>query len=195
MNLQSSIDLYLTITAITLSLIGSYFILRIDWKRYGIVYLLSGIVGNILCYIFVKLDFYSFPFRLFPQISKMPFETILTTFPFFVILGVYYSPHSWAYKIPFYWVIVHLGMVSETLAHNLTNLISYNFAWDFWDSYTWWWIFLLLFDYIGGLIVPPHLRKPISQETFKFGNGGFFIVHFVLIVTVFLGGYYVGLKK
>ncbi|SHK17872.1 CBO0543 family protein [Desulforamulus aeronauticus] len=195
MYLHNNIELYLTITAITLSLIGSYFILRKDWKSYGIVYLLSGIVGNILCYIFVKLTFYSFPFRLFPQISIMPFETILTMFPFFVILGIYYSPRSWAYKIPFYWVIVHLGMVSETLAHNLTNLISYNYEWDFWDSYTWWWIFLLLFDYVGGLIVPCHLRKPISQEAFKYGNGGFFILHFVLIVTVFLGGYYVGLKK
>lgn len=192
MNLQWNIETYLTTGTVALSLIASYFLIRIDWKRYGLLFLSSGIVGNILCYIFIQIGFYSFPYRLFPQISTMPFETILTIFPFLVLLGVRYSPRSWAYKIPFYWVIVHLGMLAETLAHRQTALIHYDFEWDFWDSYTWWWIFLLGFDWIGGLIVPDHLRKPLNVETFRYGKAGWAILHFILIITIFLGGYYLG---
>lgn len=192
MNLQWNIETYITLTAVILSILGSYLIIRLDWKRYGLVFILAGIVGNILCYIFVKLGFYSFPYRLFPHISVMPFETILTIFPLIVLIGIRYSPRSWLYKIPFYWVIVHLGMLGETLAQNFTRLISYDFHWDFWDSYTWWWFFLLAFDYIGGLIVPEHLRKPLNFEHLRYPKLGCLFIHFVLIVTIFLGGYYLG---
>ena len=125
----------------------------------------------------------------------MPFEAILTVFPFYVILGVRYSPTGWAYKIPFYWVIVHFGLLTETLAHNYTHLIHYDFAWDFWDSYTWWWIFLLLFEYIGGLIVPGRHRKPIPTEAFRYGKWAWWILHFTVIVTIFLGGYYLAAQQ
>jgi hypothetical protein len=192
---MNTIETYITVSAIVLSLIGSYYILRRGWKRYGLIFLLAGIVGNILCYIFVKMGFYSFPYRLFAKLSIMPFETVLTLFPFFVIFGVCYSPVSWAYKLPFYWVIVHLGMLGETLAQNLTDLISYDYQWDFWDSYTWWWLYLLIFDYIGGLIVPKQLKSPVATENFRYGNWFFFVLHFVVILTIFLGGYYLGLQK
>jgi hypothetical protein len=107
MNFQWSIDFYIYITAVLISLIGSYFIIRINWKRYGSLFLLSGVTGNIICYIFIKAGFYSFPYRLFNGISIMPFDAVLTIFPLIVLVGVRYSPKSWAYKIPFYWVIVH----------------------------------------------------------------------------------------
>lgn len=193
MNIKWSIETIITISAITLSFIGSLLIMRFNWKRYGLLFVLSGVTGNILCYIFIKIGFYSFPYRLFPHISLMPFEAILTVFPFFVLLGVRYSPRSWALKIPFYWVLVHVGMLAETLARLYTKIIEYNFEWDFLDSYTWWWVFLLLFEYTGGLIVPENDRKPINPETLRYGKAGFLVIHFILIVTIFLGGVYVGM--
>jgi hypothetical protein len=195
MNIGNNIETFITIASISLTFAASYFILRVDWKRFGLVFLLAGIVGNILCYIFVKLGLYLYPYRLFPKLSIMPFETILTIFPFFVILGIRYSPKNWAYKISFYMVIVHLGLLAETLAHNFTDLIHYTFEWDFWDSYTWWWIFLLIFEYIGGLIVPNHSRKPISPDAFGYGKWAWWILHFVVIITIFLWGYYLALKS
>lgn len=114
------------IAATAISLIGSLFIIRLDWIRYGLLFLLTAITGNILCYIFVRIGSYSFPVRLFPHISIMPFEAILTVFPFYVLLGVRYSPSAWAYKIPFYWAFVHLGMLGETIFLNTTRLIKYN---------------------------------------------------------------------
>jgi len=137
MNLANSIETYITITSIAFAFIASCFILRVNWKRYGLIFLLTGVLGNILCYVFVKIGFYSYPFRLFPGLSTMPFETILIIFPFIVILGVRYGPRNWSHKLSFYWVLVHIGMLAETLAHNFTDLIHYNYEWDFWDSYTW----------------------------------------------------------
>lgn len=192
MNFQWNIETFILLVFIVLSLLGSLLIIRLDWKRYGLLYILSAAVGNILCYLFVKLGFYTFPFRLFPAVSVMPFEAIVTVFPFYVLLGVRYSPKSWAYKIPFYWVIIHLGMLGETVFQLYTDLINYNFEWDFWDSYTWWWIYLLFFEWLGGRIIPSHLRKPISAESFRYGNWFWLVLHFVLILTIFLGGLYLG---
>lgn len=192
MNVQWSTDFYIYITAVLISVIGSLFIIRINWKRYGLLFLLSGAVGGILCYIFIKVGFYSFPYRLFDGISLMPFDAVLTVFPFLVLLGVRYSPKSWAYKIPFYWVVVHLGMLAETLAHLNTKLVAYNSEWDLWDSYTWWWIYFLIFDWIGGLIVTDQFRRPMNTEAFRYGKWAWIVLHFILILTIFLGGYYLG---
>ena len=192
MNLYWSTELLILALATAFSIVGSLLIIRYDWKRYGLLFLISGLVGNILCYIFVKTGFYSFPVRLFPKISIMPFEAILTVFPFYVLLGVRYSPKLWAYKIPFYWAIVHLGMLGETLVLNSTKLVEYNFKWDFWDSYTWWWIYYLLFDWIGNLIVPQKAQRPISQNSFRYGKWAWIVFHFILVITVFLGGLYLG---
>ncbi|AEG60770.1 CBO0543 family protein [Desulforamulus ruminis] len=192
MNTPPMIETYITIFAVVSSLIGSYFIIRLNWKRYGLLFLISGILANILCYIFVTMGFYSFPYRLFPSLSPMPFDVVLTVFPFAVLISVRYSPKSWYYKIFFYWCIVHMGMLAETLVLTQTKLINYDFKWDFWDSYTWWWIFFLLFEWIGGRIIPEHLRKPISADAFKLGNWAWILFHFIVILTIFLGGVYLG---
>ena len=92
----------------------------------------------------------------------------------------------------FYWAIVHIGVLTEAWAESQTLLIKYNSPWDIWDSYTWWWIFLLVFDWIGGLIVSQDLRKPIDPDLLKYGSIGWFILHFILLSTVFLAGVYAG---
>lgn len=192
MNIGWNIETYLTIISFAVTVVLSFLIIKIDFKRYGFLFLLSAIIGVILCYIFIYLNLYTFPYRIFPQISKIPFTLIITIFPFCVLLGVRYSPKSWAYKIPFYWVLVHIGVFTEAYAENLTKLIKYGSHWDLWDSYTWWWIFLLIFEWVGGIIVPQELRKPIDQELLKYGKLGWFILHFLLISSIFIAGVYTG---
>lgn len=172
------------------SLIGSYFILKINWKRYGLLYLISGAVGNTLCIVFIGLGFYTFPVTVIPN-SPAPVIAVMTIFPYYVLLGVRYSPSHWAWKIPFYWVLVHIGVTLEAIAERKTDLIRY-LDWDLWDTYTWWWIYFLLLEWVGGLIIPRDLRKPIDPSILRFGRWGWGIVHFILILTVFLGGVYVG---
>jgi hypothetical protein len=194
MNIGWDIESLILVTGIIGSTIGCILILRYNWKQYGLLLLTSAITGELLCYFFVTCGFYSFPYRLFPNISPMPFFLVLTMFPCLVLLGVCYSPISWKYKIPFYWIIVHLGMLFEVLSQTYTKVINYGKYWDTWDSYTWWWLFLLIFELIGGILVSKEYRRPISEAIFRYGNLGWFILHFILIFTILLSGLYLGLK-
>ncbi len=190
MNIGWNVETFISILSLALSLTLTILIIKIDWKKYGFLYLLSSIIGVILCYIFIYLGFYIFPYRLFPQISQIPFTAILTIFPLYVLIGVRYSPKSWSWKIPFYWALVHTGMFFESWVEHSTQLIKYYSPWDTWDSYTWWWIYLLVFEWVGGLIISQELRKPIDQELLRYGKLGWFILHFILISTTFLAGVY-----
>jgi len=192
MNIGWNIETYLSLSSVAVSSVISLLIMRKNWRRYGALFVLTAIVGNILCYIFVKLNFYSFPYRLFPDVFIMPFTLILTMFPALVLFGVRYSPKSWLFKIPFYWFFVHLGVLIEVWAENQTQLIKYNPSWNAWTTYTWWWIFVLVFEWVGGIIVPAESRKPLDQEVLRYGKIGWFILHFVLISTIFIAGVYAG---
>ena len=194
MNIGWNIETYTTITALIITLILLFLLIKIDWKSYGLLFLISSGAGVILCYIFIGLNLYEFPYRLFPTISKIPFTVILTVFPFYVLLGVRYSPAEWRRKICFYWVLIHIGMFGEVLAESRTQLIKYMSGWDVWDSYTWWWIYLLVFEWVGGMIIPADKRKPLTTDILSFGKIGWFIMHFILIVTIFLAGVYTGMS-
>ena len=121
-NLSLTVETFVHVIAIVTGSIGLLLFLKLDWKKYGLLFIISGIVGNALCYIFVKLGFYSFPYLFFPKNSIIPFITITFTFPVLVLLTIRYSPEKWAWKIPFYWAIIHIGMLVETWALNNTRL-------------------------------------------------------------------------
>ena len=91
-------------------------------------------------------------------------------------------------------MIVHLGVVAELLLLNNTKLLMYTKYWDTWDSYTWWWLYLLFFEWIGGKVVPAQARKPLNSDLFHYGRPAWIAVHFILITTIFLAGVYVGVK-
>jgi hypothetical protein len=192
MNFNWNIETYILVTGIVMSTIGSIFILKKNWKQYGLLYIMTAVTGCLLCLLFIRMGLYEFPYRLFPYLSRMPFFVIVTLFPFYVLAGVRYSPDKWAWKIPFYWVLVHIGMSGEVLAQNYTQIIKYRSFWDTWDSYTWWWLFLLVFEYVGGLIVSKEYRKPLNVELLKYGKIGWLILHFILILTIFMAGFYMG---
>lgn len=188
----NSLEFYITIGSIIISTVGLIYIIRFNWKQYGSLFIISGIVGEILCYVFVKLNFYSYPYRLFPKITIMPFTVVLTIFPLYVLAGVRYSPKRWSVKIIFYLTIINLGVLAEGLAKNYTDLIEYKRFWDIWDSYSWWWIYLLVFEGIGTVLVNEKYRKPIKDEAFYPGRVTWFVVWFIIILTTFIGGVYVG---
>lgn len=194
MNLQWNVETYLILIGTILSGIGTIWIIKKNWRQYGLLFLISTLIGNILCLLFIELKFYSYPYNLFPKLYPMPFALLLTMFPFYVLFGVRYSPSSWKYKIPFYWVLVHIGTLGEVLAQNYTSVIRYNNYWDTWDSYTWWWIFLLVFELIGGIVVSKENRKPLLEDSFRYGKPVWYLLHFILILTIFLAGVYLGTK-
>ncbi len=178
--------------AIIIGAIGIIFFLRINLKYYGLLFLSSSAVAIILCYIFYQIGFYSFPYIPTPIQFQIPYLTMTLTFPAGVMFAVRYSPKQWMWKVPFYWTIVHLGVGTEALIKAYTPIIRYDYEWDLWDTYTWWWIYFLFFEWIGGKIIPEHLRKPIDGELFRYGKIGWVIFHFIVITTIFLAGFYLG---
>ncbi|MGI5838607.1 MAG: CBO0543 family protein [bacterium] len=190
MKIGANPETYIYLSATIIHACAAFLLIRNDWRRYGLLFISATLAGNTLCLIFLQSGLYSFPYRLFPGLSRMPLLAVTTMFGTYVLTGVRYSPRDWRHKIPFYWGIVHLGMLAETLAQNFTQLIRYDRHWDFWDSYTWWWIFLLGMEWFASSIIPENLRKPIPSETFRYGKPGWFIFHFIVIVTIFLGGFY-----
>ncbi len=194
MNQPFSLEGLIIIFSTIISIIISILIIRLNWKRYGLLFLLSSFAGYFICYIFVKLGYYHYPYTLLPNYSLMPITSITTVFPFIVIGSVCFSPKEWKWKIPFYWTIVHAGMVFEIWAIRNTTLIEYLNKWDSWDSYTSWWIYLLIFQLIGEKIVPAKYTYPINSAKFRYSSIFWIISHMILVGSIFYFGYHTGSK-
>lgn len=189
---SASIEMLISLGVVAAGLLIIILFLKKDWKRFGSLYVLSAIVGLIICELFVLLRLYWFPSHLFPSIFKMPVVEVTLSFPAMVLLAVNFSPKRWPWKLPFYWAIVHLGLLAETWLLVNTTIIKYSQKWHLWESYTWWWIYFLIFEWIGGLLIPLELRNPLSIRHLRYGKLGWAILHLILILTIFLGGYYMG---
>lgn len=170
---------------------GCLYFIRIDWRRFGFLYIASAISANILCFIFTIVGFYYFPDNVLHKGLPFPYGLVSTVFPMLVMLGVRYSPEKWVWKIPYYWTIIHLGVLGEVILKS-TSIFDFKPKWDLWDSYTLWWIYYLLFELLGGKVIPKHLRKPIPSESFRYGQWAWIVSHVILIITLFLAGVYVG---
>jgi hypothetical protein len=176
---------------IVIGCLGCLFFIRLDKKRYGFLFVISLISANLLCYTLTFVGLYSFPNNVLHRGFLIPFGLVSTAFPFVAMFGVRYSPEKWVWKIPFYWGIVHLGVLGEVILKG-TSIFRFEPEWDLWDSYTLWWIYYLLFELIGGKVIPNHLRKPILSESFRYGRWAWIVFHIIVIITIFLAGIYVG---
>lgn len=190
MHIGRNIETLLILSVVLVSIMGSFLIIRINWKLYGALFLLSGAAGTLICLILYLLGLYAFPFRLFQPGEAIPLELTLIVFPFFVLFTVRFSPKSWGWKLAYYMVFVHLAALAEALVENNTQIIKYSAHWQLWESYFFWWLFLLSFEGLAGRIVPPANRKPPSPDFLRFGHAGWVIAHVVFMFTVYLAGLY-----
>lgn len=192
--MENILEYAITLAAIASSSIGAISIMRKDWKRYGLLFLISGLLGNLICILFISLNFYEFPITPFSFGLPFPLTAVLTAFPFYVLLGVNFSPRRWVWKFPFYWALVNLGVFIEALIVENTKILKYNPPWDLWDSYSTWWLFFLGMEYIGGMIIPQEKRRPISIKSLRYGRWAWIVTHIIFTLTVFLAGVYLGRK-
>jgi hypothetical protein len=72
MNVGWNIETYISISTLILSVIGTIILLRVNWKQYGLLFLISAVTGVVLCYIFIGLGLYKFPHGYFPKYQKYP---------------------------------------------------------------------------------------------------------------------------
>ncbi|WP_186578192.1 CBO0543 family protein [Aquibacillus kalidii] len=186
-----SVKAMLFLIVILSSGLGCLFIIKLDWKRYGFIFLVSAVSGNLLCYFLTYIGFYTFPNNLLHNGLLIPYGLVSTVFPFIALFGIRYSPKKWVWKIPFYWGIIHLGVFAEVILKR-TSIFRFEPEWDLWDSYTLWWINFLLLETLGGKVVPDSARNPISSDAFRYGGWAWIIFHLIVITTIFLAGIYVG---
>lgn len=182
----------IVIAPIIIGLGGGWWIVRTNWKRYGLLYGLIGITGTALCLFFVLCRFYMFPHNPLHGNMLIPLAAMVTFIPFTVCLAVKYSPSSWKWKVPFYWALVHIATLSELILEEYTKIFKYVMGWDLWSSYTWWWIFYLGFEALGGKLIPAADRRPIQGELFRYGNWGWILFHVTVVTTIFTFGMYTG---
>ncbi len=190
MNVGWNLESVTTIAGTVGSAVVLYFFLRLDWKKFGLLYLLSAGLGVAICYALIYLKFYTFPYLLVPSL-KIPVSIIVTVFPLYVLFAVRYRPQSLMHRLMFYLALVHFGVFTEAVAEKTSQIIRYNETWNLWESYGWWWIYLGAFEILGGRLIPPSLRRPLD-ETFATGRVGWFISHFIVIGTILLGGVELG---
>ena len=188
----STIETRIFAISFSIGVVVLIYLLRLDWKRYGLFSLIAALMGGILCTLFVSMGLYKFPYLPIPNKLGIPVAIMSLVFPSIIALSVRYSPTDWTYKIPYYWVIVHIFVFLELLTQEKTNLIKYTLAWDLWDTYSAWWIYFLVLEWIGGKIITSNLRKPIDTQAFRYGNWAWILLHAILIFTIFLGGLYTG---
>lgn len=194
MDLQwSTIETRISVTTFLISFMVLIYLLRLNWKQYGLFSFIIALIGGSLCTLFVSIGFYDFPYLPIPNKLGIPIAVMGVVVPSIIALAVRYSPIEWAYKIPYYWVIVHIIVLVELILQENTNLIKYKFAWDLWDTYSAWWIYFLVLEWIGGKIISPNFRKPIDSQAFRYGNWAWIVLHTILIFTIFLGGLYSGM--
>lgn len=194
LNVGRDIETAIALSALAINVAGILWVARHDWQRYGFIVLLNAILGSGLCYIFILLGYYTFPYLLVPGFLPFPFESILTAFSFYILLGIRYSPTKWLYKVPYYGMIINPGVFAEFLMERHTQLIKYQPSWDLWDSYTVWWIYFLLFEWLGGKVVPAAARAPIPQEAFAYGRWAWFLFHFIVMLVTFGAGVLAGMN-
>ncbi|HZG55344.1 CBO0543 family protein [Paenibacillus sp.] len=177
---------------IALGVAGGWWVVRNNWKRYLPLYAISSGVGIALCFLFVQARLYSFPHNPPTGWSPIPLLPMATFLPFTVVFNVRYSPSRWAWKIPYYWGVVHLAIVSEILLLEFTNIFRLERGWDLWDSYSLWWAYYLVFEWLGERIVPAKDRAPIPVEAFRYGRWAWIVFHAIVISTIFIFGMYAG---
>ena len=77
-NLDHTIETFILLGALIINIAGIIWIARHNWKRYGLLLLASGLLGSLICYIFILIKYYTFPQQLIEPFLPFPFESILT---------------------------------------------------------------------------------------------------------------------
>jgi hypothetical protein len=73
----------------------------------------------------------------------------------------------------------------EVVLKEYAGIIAFKNGWDYWDSYSLYWVFSRLFDWIGESTVPPKHRSPVQSD-----KAGYWIL-FILTGIYFISGIFI----
>ncbi|WP_160725823.1 hypothetical protein [Bacillus sp. USDA818B3_A] len=158
--------------------LGSFFIVKKNVYRYGMVLIISLIVTSGLCLLFYAMDFYRF---VLPLPAVLPVVAI--SFSFLALFIIRYRPRDKTF--PFFFITLTLVFTIEVFLKDYAGFIRFKNGWDYWDSYSLYWVFARLFNYVGVYLVPYHFRHPVKSDT-KTYWGLFFLMVVYSVFGVYL---------
>ncbi|MBM7691599.1 hypothetical protein JOC77_001006 [Peribacillus deserti] len=155
---QLDIHYIILTAAIMINGLGCIYILKKDWVRYGLVLIISLMFSSSLCYLFYVLHYYRFVLPLF---QVMP--AVAISFSFLVLFLIRFRPKK--HTFPFFYSVLIFIFSIEVLLKDYWGFIRFSNGWDYWDSFSLYWVYSRVFDHIGEFFVSAKYRTPIRAET------------------------------
>lgn len=156
---------------------GSLYLIRYSILRYGIMFILSSISAGLLCALFFRMGFYRYAL---PMKEVLPAAAV--SFSFLALLLIRYRPEKNTF--PFFFISITLVFSVEVLLKDSVGFIIFRNGWDYWDSYSLYWIFLRLMGFVGEFFIPGAYRAPIRQDT-----RGYWILFIAVLIYACFGVY------
>ncbi|SES64492.1 hypothetical protein SAMN05216389_101225 [Oceanobacillus limi] len=175
---QDIIHYIILFSAITINGMGCMYILRKNVKRYGMIFFLSILAAIILCLLFYWMGFYRY---VLPIQHVLP--AVAISFSFLVLLVIRYRPRNNTF--PFFFILTTSIFSIEVLLKDYVGFIHFRNGWDYWDSYSLYWVYARLFNHIGVYLVPFEFRNPVDH------NKKMYWWLFYLLIVYFCVGVYV----
>lgn len=145
-----SMHFLLLIFFFSIGAIGCFFVLKNNFQLYYKILLNHIFLSIFACLFFYLNGFYRFTL---PLLYIIP--TVVVTFGFLVLFTLHFQQRNHTFRYLF--MIINWVFVFEIFLEYI-GFIHFRNGWDFWDSYSFYWIYLRLFIYFGNKYIPMEQR-------------------------------------
>ncbi|WP_442598773.1 hypothetical protein [Neobacillus sp. D3-1R] len=180
---QTEIHYMILFSAIFFNGLGCLYLLIKNFLGYRLVLLLSLLLSSFLCLVFYWLGFYRF---VLPLWQVLP--AVAISFSLLVLITIRFKPKR--HTFPFFFMMITSIFTIEVLLKEYWGFIKFRNGWDFWDSYSLYWVYVRLFNYIGDRLVPRQYRMPIYTKSNIYW--GLFIL---IVIYALFGVFYLAMRN
>ena len=176
---QRATHFIILFASIIINGIGCLILIKKNFYKYGIILLASLLLSSILCLAFYWLGFYRFAL---PVLVVLPGVAI--SFTCLALFSIKYRPAKRTF--PFFFMVTTWIFTIEVLLKNVWGFIVFRNGWDYWTSYSLYWVYIRIFDQFGELILPDKIRSPIKSDTKRYWFLFFITIIYAIIEVLVL---------
>ncbi|MFP7470892.1 hypothetical protein SFC55_07760 [Niallia taxi] len=168
------INWYILCAAILSGAAGCTLVLWKKFQYYKTTLLIHAVLSILLCLFFYFNGFYRYAL---PVSYILP--AVVINFGLFITFLIRFEPKEDTFR--FYFVLITWTFSLEIVLEYF-GFIRFRNGWDFWDSYSLYWIYARIFSHIGKRLVPMDGRTPVNIS-----NRGFRTLYYMTIFFFFIG--------
>jgi hypothetical protein len=101
------------------------------------------------------------------------------SFGLLVLFTIHFKPEKFTF--PFFFITINWVFGVEIILEYI-GFITFRNGWDFWDSYSLYWIYVRLFNFIGDYLIPIKYRNPIQTNVKAYWI--FFVLTVILSIVI-----------